>query len=119
MAERVNINAYLLFSFILTGFIYPVVVAWTWGGGWLAKKGFTDFAGSGIVHLCGGVAGFWGATILGPILGKFKPIRDFGDSTKPKSKAADNYASVIKMFDEGKIDINQVNKFSREYQLKL
>lgn len=55
----------------MTGFIYPMVVAWTWGGGFLAKWGFTDFAGSGVVHLTGGISGLTGAFIVGPRLGKF------------------------------------------------
>ena len=71
LAERVQINTYLLFSFFMTGFIYPVVVAWTWGGGWLTESGYQDFAGSGIVHLTGGVAGLVGAIIAGPRFGRF------------------------------------------------
>ena len=55
----------------MTGFIYPVVVAWTWGGGYLAEMGFSDFAGSGVVHLTGGIAGLAGAAICGPRMGKF------------------------------------------------
>lgn len=71
VAERVNIYTYVLFSVVMTGFIYAVVVAWTWGGGWLSEMGFTDFAGSGIVHLTGGVAGLCGAVICGPRIGRF------------------------------------------------
>ena len=78
LAERVNINTYLLFSFVMTSFIYPVVVAWTWGGGFLGKLGFTDFAGSGIVHLVGGTAGMVGATIAGARMGRFEPCRGEG-----------------------------------------
>jgi Amt family ammonium transporter len=62
---------YLCFSFYITSFIYPIIVAWTWGGGWLSKIGYQDFAGSGIVHLTGGAAGFMGAYFLGPRIGKF------------------------------------------------
>jgi len=72
LAERTRLPAYLLFSFFMTGFIYPVVVSWTWGGGFLAKKGFEDFSGCGIVHMVGGVAGFVGAAVLGPRHGKEK-----------------------------------------------
>jgi len=56
----------------MTAFIYPVVVSWTWGGGWLGANGFADFAGSGVVHLVGGVAGLVGASIIGPRHGKEK-----------------------------------------------
>ena len=49
----------------MTAFIYPVVVSWCWGHGWLYKLGFHDFAGSASIHLVGGTAGFWGAKILG------------------------------------------------------
>jgi len=55
----------------MTGFVYPVVCCWTWGGGWLAEYGYVDFAGSGVVHLTGGVAGFMGAWIMGPRLGLY------------------------------------------------
>lgn len=59
-----------------TGFIYPVIVGWTWGGGWLDGVGFHDFAGSGIVHLVGGVSGFIGAAIVGPRHGMEKNQKD-------------------------------------------
>merc|ERR1711998_335637 len=59
----------------MTGFIYPVIVAWTWGGGYLTDKvGFMDLAGSGVVHLTGGVAGMVGAFVLGARKGKYSPI---------------------------------------------
>ena len=60
----------------MTAFIYPVVVGWTWGGGWLGSLGFHDFAGTGIVHMLGGVAGFVGAVIIGPRHGKEKSPSD-------------------------------------------
>ena len=66
LVERVQINTCLLFSFCCTGFIHPVVVAWTWGGGWLADQSYQDFAASGIVHLTGGAAGLVGAIIAEP-----------------------------------------------------
>lgn len=59
----------------MIGFIYPVIVAWTWGGGFLTEMGYTDFAGSGIVHMTGGIAGFVGALVIGPRLGRFKDAR--------------------------------------------
>ena len=74
LAERTQIPAYLAFSTFMTGFIYPVVVGWCWGGGWLGANGmgFQDFAGTGIVHMVGGVSGFIGAAIVGPRHGKEK-----------------------------------------------
>ena len=56
----------------MTGFVYPVVVAWTWGKGWLDHLGFVDFAGSGVVHLVGGTAAFIGAYYVGERIGKEK-----------------------------------------------
>ena len=72
LAERVKMWPFFVFTLILTGFIYPVVGAWTWGGGWLGSMGFKDFAGSTIVHGTGGWAALAGALILGPRLGKFR-----------------------------------------------
>ena len=55
----------------MTAFIYPVLAGWVWGGGWLAKLGYMDFAGAGVVHLTGGSAGLIGTYILGPRIGFF------------------------------------------------
>lgn len=71
LAERTQVMAYSLFSCFITGWIYPVVVHWTWGGGWLGQEGYLDFAGSGIVHMVGGVCGLCGAAIIGPRLDRF------------------------------------------------
>ena len=75
MAERTKFKAYLVYSFVISLIIYPVVVRWVWGGGWLLQMDtpFHDFAGSTIVHMTGGVAAFWGAKILGPRIGKYGP----------------------------------------------
>lgn len=72
LAERVRLSSFLIFIAILTAFIYPVVGALTWGAGWLANNGFSDFAGSTIVHSTGGWAALAGALIVGPRLGKFR-----------------------------------------------
>ncbi len=72
IAERVKMWVFFLFTLILTGFIYPVVGAWFWGGGWLAEEGFVDFAGSTIVHSTGGWAALAGVLIIGPRLGKYR-----------------------------------------------
>ena len=72
LAERVKMWPFFLFTLILTAFIYPVVGAWTWGGGWLSSMGFQDFAGSTIVHGTGGWAALAGILVVGPRLGKFR-----------------------------------------------
>ncbi len=72
LAERVKLWAFFAFTAVLTAIIYPVVGAWTWGGGWLAKMGFQDFAGSTIVHSTGGWAALAGAIVVGPRWGKFR-----------------------------------------------
>ena len=72
LAERVKMWPFFLFVLALTGVIYPIVGAWTWGGGWLADLGFQDFAGSTIVHGVGGWAALAGILVVGPRLGKFR-----------------------------------------------
>ena len=72
MLDRVKFGAYLPFAVLFTGVIYPVVVHWQWGGGWLAQNGFQDFAGSAVVHVCGATAALAGAIVVGPRLGKFR-----------------------------------------------
>ena len=76
MAERTKFTAYLIYSFAISAFIYPIFGSWAWGslfhgGGWLEKLGFIDFAGSTVVHSVGGWASLAGAMILGPRIGKF------------------------------------------------
>lgn len=71
VAERIKYISFIIFSFVLTLFIYPVVGHWIWGGGWLADLGFKDFAGDTAVHSVGGWAALAGAVILGPRIGKY------------------------------------------------
>ncbi|KUJ85426.1 ammonium transporter [Ruegeria marisrubri] len=71
MAERVKLWPFLLFVVVLTGIIYPIEASWQWGGGWLSEMGFSDFAGSTLVHAAGGFAALAGAIVLGPRIGKF------------------------------------------------
>ncbi|MDA3849866.1 MAG: ammonium transporter [Spirochaetaceae bacterium] len=71
MAERTKFSSYLIYSVIISAVIYPISGHWIWGGGWLAAKGFHDFAGSTVVHSLGGWAALMGALILGPRLGKY------------------------------------------------
>lgn len=71
MAERTRYPAYLFYSFFVCALIYPIVGHWIWGNGWLAAKGFIDFAGSTVVHSVGGWAALAGAMLVGPRLGKY------------------------------------------------
>jgi Amt family ammonium transporter len=73
MAERMKFPAYLIYSFLISAFVYPIIGHWIWGGGWLAEKGFFDFAGSTVVHTVGGVAALVGTIMLKPREGKFSP----------------------------------------------
>lgn len=75
MAERTKFKSYFVYSLVITAVIYPVVLSWSWGGGWLAQREFpfSDFAGSTIVHATGGWAALMGAIILGPRIGKYGP----------------------------------------------
>ncbi|MEQ9519301.1 MAG: ammonium transporter [Parvibaculum sp.] len=78
LAERIKLWPFLLFTVILTGFIYPIQGAWQWGGGWLSEMGFSDFAGSTIVHSTGGWAALVGAIVLGARYGKYGPKGEIG-----------------------------------------
>ena len=73
VAERMKLISFFIFAIILTGFIYPVQGMWTWGGGFLSGVGFSDFAGSGIVHMTGAAAALAGVLVLGARKGKYGP----------------------------------------------
>jgi Amt family ammonium transporter len=72
IAERMKLWPFLIFTIILTAFLYPIEASWQWGEGWLYKLGFSDFAGSTLVHAAGASAALAGAIILGPRIGKYK-----------------------------------------------
>ena len=71
VAERIKIWPFFIFSAIMAAFIYPISMGWQWGGGWLATAGFSDFAGSTLVHACGGAAALAGVMVLGARAGRF------------------------------------------------
>ena len=71
MAERTRFLSYCVYSAIISAVIYPIEAHWTWGGGWLAKLGFHDFAGSNCIHMVGGICALIGAIMVGPRIGKF------------------------------------------------
>ncbi len=73
VAERMKLWSFLIFAVVMTGLIYPVQGMWTWGGGGLSALGYSDFAGSGIVHMCGAAAALAGVILLGPRAGKYGP----------------------------------------------
>ena len=88
LAERIKIWPFFIFAAILTGIIYPIEMGWQWGGGYLAELGFSDFAGSTLVHSAGGAAALAGAIILGPRLNRFKngqvePLEPYAASSIP------------------------------------
>ena len=88
LAERIKIWPFFIFAAILTGIIYPIEMGWQWGGGYLSTLGFSDFAGSTLVHSAGGAAALAGAIILGPRLNRFKngqvePLEPYAASSIP------------------------------------
>ena len=89
MAERIKLWPFFLFAAILAGVIYPIVMGWQWGGGWLAELGFSDFAGSTLVHSTGGAAALAGIMLLGARTGRFdrkglpKALQPFAASSIP------------------------------------
>ena len=91
VAERIKIWPFFIFAAILGGIIYPIQMGWQWGNGWLATLGFSDFAGSTIVHACGGAAALAGVILLGPRLGRFT---DDGSPANMKPFAASSIPLV-------------------------
>jgi Amt family ammonium transporter len=93
MAERTKFSAYLIYSFFISAFIYPISGHWIWGGGWLATlpigAGFKDFAGSTVVHSVGGWLALIGAIFLGPRIGRF------GTDGKPKAIPGHSIALAV------------------------
>ena len=89
VAERIKIWPFFIFAFLMSGFIYPISMGWQWGGGWLATSGFSDFAGSTLVHACGGAAALAGVMVLGAREGRFtksgepKTLEPFAASSIP------------------------------------
>jgi len=79
VAERIKIWPFFAFAVVMAGFIYPISMGWQWGGGWLSSAGFSDFAGSTLVHACGGAAALAGVIVLGAREGRF------GRKGEPKS----------------------------------
>ena len=71
VAERIKIWPFFIFAILMSGFIYPISMGWQWGGGWLNTAGFSDFAGSTLVHACGGAAALAGVIVLGARAGRF------------------------------------------------
>ena len=94
MAERTKFTTYLVFAAVMTAIIYPVVVHWTWGGGLIAQMSigdavYSDFAGSTIVHLTGGIAALVGAYLIGPRIGKY------GEDGKPRAIPGHNVGYAV------------------------
>lgn len=76
MAERTKFLSYCVYSAVISALIYPIEAHWIWGGGWLAQRGFHDFAGSCAIHMVGGIAALIGAKMVGPRIGKFEKSSD-------------------------------------------
>ncbi len=98
LAERTNLSVYVMISFLIASFVYPIILAWTWGQGWLYDKGFHDFAGSGVVHLVAGTTAFWGAVCVGERRSKIRhreghPIHKV--HVNPKSTAIQNQLNEV------------------------
>jgi len=92
VAERIKIWPFFIFAAILGGLIYPIQMGWEWGGGWLDTLGFADFAGSTLVHACGGAAALAGIILLGPRLGRFT---DDGSPANMEPFAASSIPLVV------------------------
>ena len=96
VAERVNLLGYGINSFFITSFIYPVIVHWGWGGGWLMKMDYKDFAGSGVVHLTGGTIAVVGSIVIGARKNRWNT--DFANEFKANNKPLAAFGTIILWF---------------------
>ena len=96
VAERVNLLGYGINSFFITSFIYPVIVHWGWGGGWLMKMDYQDFAGSGVVHLTGGTIAIIGSIVIGARRNRWNA--DFASEFKANNKPLAAFGTIILWF---------------------
>ena len=83
LAERCQIDTYIIFTFLICGVIYPIAASWVWGDGWLGSLGFRDFAGAGVVSLIGGASGLVGTYFMGARIGIYE---DMNEETKTRKK---------------------------------
>lgn len=103
MAERIKIYNYYVFCSIMTGVVYPMVLASTWGGGWLHKLGFRDWAGASVVHLVGGTAAFCGSYMIGPrYYRRCKSLKSKDKSLKYKDQKTnkDGYQMIVQKYEK-------------------
>jgi Amt family ammonium transporter len=98
VAERVKYIAFIIFSLALTLIIYPIVGHWIWGGGWLARLGFSDFAGDTVVHSVGGWAALAGVIVLGPRIGKYTKDKKTGKTKANAIQGHNMSLAVIGLF---------------------
>ena len=93
MAERTKFSSYIIYSAIISAFVYPIQAGWVWNeNGWLAQMGYVDFAGSSAIHMMGGITAFVGASILGPRLGKYVIDKKTG---KKKARAIPGHSLTL------------------------
>lgn len=107
ISERTSLLATTVHCFIMVAFIYPVAVAWVWGGGWLNQKGYIDFSGSGVVHCTGAFSGLAGLLFVGPRYNRWDSFEDISDGQASRQKHS-------RGFDKKDIDTNQVQTFMTE-----
>lgn len=123
IAERTNTDTYIFFSFVTSGFIFPIGVAWCWNDGWLVNIGFIDYGGASIVHIMGGLAGFMGTYLIGPRVGLFKNeeriqyILEQDDMILDFEKNLDNLRNEIEEEKQNEID-EEDNKKKKEEKYK-
>ena len=119
ISERTSLLATSIHTFLMAAFIYPIIVAWTWGKGWLYQKDYIDFSGSGIVHCTGAFAGLAGLFFVGPRYNRFNKFEqvtiaksEYMEHTRKKSVAEDNLlvSSSIPSFIEENYEGKQLNK---------
>ena len=112
IAERTNTDTYIFFSFVTSGFIFPIGLAWCWNDGWLENLGFIDYGGASIVHIMGGLAGFIGTSLMGPRIGCF--TQDTKLAFILSDQLLDEDENDFKRHDIEERELDDKNKFENE-----
>jgi hypothetical protein len=119
IAERTHTDTYIFYSFLNSGFIFPLGLAWCWNDGWLTNLGFLDYGGASIVHLMGGMSGFIGTYLIGPRIGLYKPDEKMAYILKDEALGDMEACTAMEDYIERKQQLAKQKDFKDTHEFKI